>query len=499
VPRTVVTSSFPPGQGAALLQPRADVVFEEDAGNGRFTACRGPVQGYERRVEVAEDGSATQTVEYTLNLPYFWWLFSAAFRRRVAGAPRKDVPWWAPPEPLDARAAGALDSLAAIAVVLGYLNTLFTQTIAFAGEEFGAGSSAQGVAGSIVRLGGLLALMIVAVADRRGRRRILLTVSLLGCTLAVSGALAPSLAWLTASQTAARGCATALLLLVGILAAEEVPARCRAYAVSLLAMAGGLGAGMALVALNLADLGERGWRLIYLVPVLGIPIVATVRKRLRESRRFLAPHRNVKIAGHGGRLALLAVSGFLSNIFVAPQSQFLGRYLRTEHNFSAGRISLLALVTGAPGAIGIVVGGRLADLRGRRQVATVALLGGSACTVGFFFANGWAIWAFPLVGTMLNAATVPALGVYGPELFPTSLRGRANGLIGMCALVGSAAGLALAGFLGDYFGRLGPAMAILATGPVLVAALIALAYPETAGRELEDLNPEDVPPPAFPA
>ena len=56
----------------------------------------------------------------------------------------------------------------------------------------------------------------------------------------------------------ARAFATALLLLVAIVAAEEVPARCRAYAVSLLAMAGGLGAGVCVIALNLADLGPGG-------------------------------------------------------------------------------------------------------------------------------------------------------------------------------------------------------------------------------------------------
>jgi hypothetical protein len=37
-------------------------------------------------------------------------------------------------------------------------------------------------------------------------------------------------------------------------------------------------------------------------------------------------------------------------------------------------------------------------------------------------------------------------------------------------------------------------MAILAVGPVLVAALVLGVYPETAGRELEELNPEDVGP-----
>jgi MFS family permease len=491
VSRAVARSPADAADVAAVLAPRRDLLVEQPAGEGRFTAALGPVTRYERRVAVA-GGVLTQTVDFELAVPYFGWLFVLPFKRAIVRPPRADgVPWWAPPAPLDARAASAVGTLAAVSVILGYLNTLFTQTVTFAGAEFHAGNGAQGVAGSVVRLGGFLALAVVALADRRGRRQVLLAATVAGCLLAVTGAAAPSLAWLTASQTVARGFATALLLLVGILAAEEVPARCRAYSVSLLAMAGGLGAGLAVIALKLADLGPRGWRILYVLPVLGVPVAASVRRRLPESRRFLAPHREVAMGGHGPRLWLLAVSGFLTNVFIAPQSQFSNQYLRAERGYSAGRISLLSVVTGLPGVVGIVVGGRLADLRGRRGVAAVALVGGTACTVAFFSVHGWPLWAWPLVGTTVSAASIPALGVYGPELFPTSLRGRANGVVGVCALGGSALGLALAGVLGDHFGRLGPAMAILAVGPVLVAALVLGVYPETAGRELEELNPED--------
>ncbi len=495
--RVVARSVVDPATLEELLRPRDDLVVERAAGDGRFVASIGPVDRYERRVDVGApvdgDGGArrvTQTVEFRLAVPYFAWLFVLPFKRAITRPPRRHH-WWAPPVPLDARASSVLGSLAAVSVVLGYLNTLFTQTVTFAGAEFGAGNGAQGVAGAAVRLGGFIALAVVAVADRQGRRKVLLWASVAGCVLAATGAAAPSLAWLAASQTVARGFATALLLVVAIVSAEEVPARSRAYAVSLLAMAGGLGAGTALVALKVADIGLWGWRLLYLLPLAAIPLLASVRPRLPESRRFLAPHPEVRMEGHGRRLWLLAISGLLTNLFIAPQSQFANQYLRSERGFSAGRIALLSLVSGAPGAVGIVVGGRIADLRGRRRVAAVALVGGTICTVAFFFARGWPLWAWPFVGTMISTASIPALGVYGPELFPTSLRGRANGLVGLCALGGSAAGLALAGLLGDSFDRLGPAMAILAIGPVLVAVLVLTLYPETAGRELEELNPED--------
>src|SRR5205085_493605 len=210
--------------------------------------------------------------------------------------------------------------------------------------------------------------------------------------------------------------------------------------VSLLAMAGGIGAGGALVALKFADVGPRGWRILYVIPLLGLPIVASVRKRLPESRRFLAPHPNVRIGTHRGRLALLMTGGLLANVFIAPQTQFANRFLLNERGFSAGRISLLSLVTGAPGIIGIVVGGRLADLRGRRPIAAGAIASGSLCTVFFFYSDGWGVRFWPVIGTILSAAAIPSLAVYGPELFPTSLRGKANGVMGLSGLAGSALG-----------------------------------------------------------
>ncbi len=197
------------------------------------------------------------------------------------------------------------------------------------------------------------------------------------------------------------------------------------------------------------------------------------------------------MSGHGGRLALLAVSGFLANLFVAPNSQFGNQFLRTERGFSGGRIALFTITSGTPATAGIVAGGRLADIRGRRMVAAVSLAVGTVVTVGYYFLAGWTMWVLALVGTMISAAAIPALGVYGPELFPTGLRGRANGLVAVSSLVGSAAGLILCGVLSDRLGTIGPGMAIVAAGPLLLAVLVLGVYPETAGRELEDLNPED--------
>jgi MFS family permease len=96
-----------------------------------------------------------------------------------------------------------------------------------------------------------------------------------------------------------------------------------------------------------------------------------------------------------------------------------------------------------------------------------------------------------VIAAVVGALAIPAMAVYGPELFPTNQRGLANGGLQVLSVAGSSVGLLAAGWLADRFGSLGPAMALLAVGPLVLVVLIATRYPETARRELEDLNPSD--------
>ena len=84
-----------------------------------------------------------------------------------------------------------------------------------------------------------------------------------------------------------------------------------------------------------------------------------------------------------------------------------------------------------------------------------------------------------------------ALGVYGPELFSTHHRAKANGTIVTIGVLGSVCGLLLVGWLHNYFGAYGPAFAVVTLGPFLAAWLVISRYPETARKALEELNPDD--------
>ena len=509
---------------AARREPRDDIVAERAVGGDRFEAEDGPFRHYERELALqhAEPGGTgeerdgveawelVETTSYRLAVPVWAWLFH--FPVRSALRRRQDVYgyWWAPPDRIDARAATVLGLLCTVQLLDGYLGTVLTQTVTFAADEFGHGNTAQGIVLAVVRVGVLLALATVALADRHGRRRLLLASGVASCVVTAVGALSPGLWFLGATQLVARGLSTALGILIVILAAEEMPARSRAWAMSVLVLCAGLGSGMAVWVLPVADLHTAAWRVVYVVPLAGVAVMVWVGRQLPESRRFqtggdgLQPHQS-RLAGSQAdpeaaarrrrRLALLAASAFLIAMFAAPASGLRNDFLKDELEFSAKAISLFTVVTNTPIGIGIFAGGYLADRRGRRPVGAAGLVLGAVFIAWAYFTDGAALWSLTLAGGVLGAMAVPALAVYGPELFGTFRRGRSNGLIVTVGVAGSALGLLVAGWLSDSLdGRLGPALALLAIGPLAVAALVMWKYPETAGQELEDINPEDLEP-----
>ncbi|CAN5241790.1 hypothetical protein BH20ACT3_BH20ACT3_09590 [soil metagenome] len=492
----------------AVLSARNDVVLEHATGQGRFSCAEGPFDDYLRTVSSVPLGDGrhrvTETTHWSLAVPIWGPLFRPLVRRLLSrdAAPRAPrdpsesppmPPWWSPPARLEARSAEVLSLLCGLSLLAGYLGPVINQTITLAADEFGASNAAHGTTLAAVRVGVLASLLVMVLADRRGRQKLLVVCAVGGTLAAAAGALAPDLVILGGTQTVSRAFSTALALLIAVVAAEEMPAGGRAYAASVLAMTAALGAGMAVVILPVADLGEPAWRLVYVAPLVFLPMFLSVGRKLPESRRFLRSHATVTMAGHRWRLALLAVSAFFALLFLTPNSQFQNEFLRDEHGFSALQLTLFTIGTSTPAGIGIVVGGRLADTRGRRRVGAIGMVGGAVLLALAYQVSGIWLVAASLVGSMVAAVTVPALAVYGPELFPTSLRGRANGYLSVAGVLGSGAGLAIAGRLADHYGRFGPGIALLGVGPLIVAALVLGFYPETAHLELEELNPEDAP------
>ncbi len=477
--------------------PRDDLVGEQRTGDGRFEQLNGPFERYQRRV--SSDGEhLTEHTTYLLKIPWFGWLFALPIRlligRRgfdpVHRHPNK-TPWWAPPDQISPRQALIMGLLAAASMSSAFTNTLFTQTVKFAADDFGVGNTGVGVAGSIVRAGIIVAIPFAVLADRIGRQRVIRVVAWAAPIITALGALAPNFPILVATQAVGRPLGLALDFLIAVVAAEEMPRNSRAYAVSVMAMASGLGAGIAVMALPLADVGADGWRLVYVVTLIWIIVAVDISRRLPETERFERPHQ-ISPPLDKRRFAVLAAVAVCANFFVAPASFFQNSYLREVRGFNAGMISLFTLTTATPAALGLVLGGRLADIKGRRRLIAVAIPIATVLVLGSFIVGGAPMWFSAFGGGFVGGIAFPAIAVYRAELFPTGNRGRAAGLLTASALIGGIGGLLLVGQLLDRGQSYGQVIGLVALGQIAVVLIVLTKFPETAHRELEELNPEDV-------
>ena len=488
--------SWPAGTAAAerALTPRDDLVEEVVASsNGTSTTYSqgsGPFTSYERTVD-NDTTRVNEKIRYRLVIPWFGWLFALPVRNTLRHRPAdQSVPWWSPPDRLEPRHAAILGLLAAASMSAAFTNTLFTQTASFAADGFSIDERAQAVGGVIVRLGVVIAIPFAMLADRRGRRQIIIVtawVSPLWCAL---GAIAPNFWVLVATQTIARPVGLALALLIGVVASEEMPRSSRAYALSVLALAGGLGAGVAVIALRLADVGQNGWRLIYLLSLVWLLPAYSLTRQLPETHRFQQRHQIAPPLDRA-RFVIISVVAIAANLFVAPASFFQNRYLDDVRGYTGGGIALFTLCTATPASLGLIVGGRVAEMVGRRAVLVICMPLSTLLLVGTFTYGGATMWLLALLGGLLAGAAYPAFTVYRTELFPTGNRGRANGYITALSLAGSSAGLLLVGALIHEGWTYGRSMLVVGFGQLLAAVIAYLAYPETAHLELEQINPQD--------
>ncbi|WP_420438755.1 MFS transporter [Candidatus Poriferisodalis sp.] len=513
--RLVRTFAADASEVEALLRPRDDIVAETAAtalgGGHRFDLQEGPFTSYSRLVRVSPaaqheasgsqgqaDGIAprydvTETVEWRLAVPWFGPAVNLAVRHamRRGRTGNGTQPVWAPPRRLDARSATVMAMLAAAAMLSGYLANAPSELHTYAADEFGADQTAQGILGAVVRIGTLLAIGVSVLADRYGRRRIVAGAMVAGVACAALAALAPSMVWLGAALLVGRTANAALGATIVVMALEEIPAGCRAWCLSVLAMAAALGAGVVVWLQPFSDLAPWAWRLLFGVPLIALAGMRPLLRRLPESRRFERRGRDVALSGYWRPIALLGGIYLAFGLFLGPIDWFRNEYLRDEHGFSAALVSLFVLGTATPAGLAVYAAGRLADSRGRRIILAVASVAGLGSLVVMFNVSGAALWVLGLIGAMLSAGLLPSLGVYRGELFPTAVRARAATLTGAMGVGGAAAGVLIAGRLRTAWGSFGEVISLLWVGPLVAACIAVLWLSERSGHKLEELHPAD--------
>ena len=413
-----------------------------------------------------------------------------------------------PPELAGWRDPGIL-AAAGLSVASGFAQFGVAAALADVATTFGkagglgAGGSliAQvGLSGTMIGLGlatirgaSLAALPLASLADRLGRRRVLLGSAALGLAFTALASTSPSFWWFVALFALARPLLTATNSLTALVAAEETPTGDRARAVALVAAGYGVGAGLIAVARSTLG-GTLGWRGLFLLAVLPLIALPGLARFLREPARFARTAPGGRrwslldpLTAPVARPRLLALIGLAFAIaFVSgPANTFLFLYTERVLGLGPGATAGMVLAAGPAGLLGLLAGRAAADRLGRRPAGAAAqVLVALAGALTYSGTVAGAVGGY-LAAVFGGSAYAPAVAALAAELFPTRMRGAVAGWVTAAGVLGAVAGLVVFGRLADSFGGFGGAAVAVAV-PVALMAGLFLPLPETARLELED-------------
>jgi SHS family lactate transporter-like MFS transporter len=341
--------------------------------------------------------------------------------------------------------------------------------------------------GSLLLLGGLLALPMAVLADRRGRRR-MVAIGVLGFSLAdLASAFATGIPMLAACRFVAVAFEALVATLAPVLAVEEVPDQHRALGVAGLTFLAAAGGGLTTIVYPFL---APHWRLLYLSGAVGVPASALIWRALPETRTWIASHHTERPLSvllqspWRGRMVLLAAFSLLSVVFYEPSFFYGVLYGSRSLHLAPAPISAILIVSGWVGAAGFLAGGWLSDRYGRRRLG-VAFLVASAVLSGLAYAGTLPAFAVGYVlGPLAGGLAGPMTAAWFSELFPTRARATSQSIALGAGTIGGVIGLQAVAAVAPAVG-LGPALLGCALG-LVAGALLLLRFPETRGQPLPE-------------
>jgi MFS family permease len=397
-----------------------------------------------------------------------------------------------------------------VATCLSSLGSFYTMAVAgFAMPQIQRGLSIPedelGVLFAVLRFGTLFSLVLAVLADRLGRRRLLIA-SVAGCALCnLATAFAPSGLVLAGLQLGARLFVGGQILLAGVVVSEELSAENRGWGLGVLTAVGGMGGALTLITYAFVDHLPFGWRSLFVVGSFGLLCVPWLWRSLRETQRF-SDHQNERdvsseegpawqplrdiVRLHGWRLAALVGVVAPVAVMLEPGSVFVSKHLQDGLGYSPGQVGLLVGACGIGAPLGNMLAGTVSDRFGRKPVTIVMSLLLSLAFTLFYNGRGTVVIALGLALFFMSMGGVMVLhAALSTELFPTGFRSTAAGVREAVATLGSSTGLWILSLLYAVTGSHATSITwVLVLTPI--SPLILLIVPETARRELEEISPD---------
>jgi MFS family permease len=366
-------------------------------------------------------------------------------------------------------------------------------------DQAGLSGTQLGLGLAVIRLASLGGLPLAGLADRVGRRRVMLFACGLGLAATAASAASPGYWWFVVIFAFGRTLLSATNALAEVMAAEETGARDRTAAIALIAAGYAAGAGLSAVIHSLAA-GVLGFRGIFALALVPLAVVYALRSWVEEPARFMvaqaaADHPTPVLGAVGPRyrrrVVILCSIFFAISIVTGPATSFVFLYAQDVLHLAGYVSALMVVAAGVSGGLGLLVGRWLSDRIGRRPTCSAAMVA-IALTPAFAYSGAKsALVAGYIVGALSGGLLSPSLGALLTELFPTSVRASVTGWSVTAGVVGAVCGLVVFGAVADVDNRFALAADVTFL-PMVAAAALFWLLPETKGREPESLWPAAV-------
>jgi DHA1 family inner membrane transport protein len=359
-------------------------------------------------------------------------------------------------------------------------------------DRAGLSGTELGLGLAVVRLASLGGLPLAGLADRVGRRRVMLVTCGIGLAITAGSAASPGYWWFVALFAFGRPFLSATAAVAQVQAAEQTGSSQRAAAVALVAAGYAIGAGATAVIYGLFGkaLGFQGILLLAVVPLVALPLVG---RRVSEPDRFVVAvagkERRLPVLGpvarpYRARLALVSAVAFSLALITGPATSFLFIYAQNIQHFPGPAISGMVVGAGILAFGGLLAGRWLADRVGRRPTAAGAILCIGAASTLCYSGGKSALVVGYVIGVAGGGLFAPAGGAFVNELFPTSVRSSVAGWNVASSVLGAVIGLVVFGAVADVGNRFAPAALVTFLPAMALSSLIYL-LPETRGHEPE--------------
>ncbi len=398
---------------------------------------------------------------------------------------------------------GSIVALIGILAYQGYTMAINGIAAPFIAASFGLGDAGIARLYAWISPAALGALLLLRLADRVGRRRVLLACMAATPVAALAAAAARNVVLFALCDIVLYAAIGATVSSAVVLLAEALPMARRARGQAYGGLAAAAGVGFCLILIPILESRGLSWRWLLVLAGGGIVWLPVLRRTVAESGRWeraaasgaarAARFLDAFGARYRARALPLGVCAFLS--VVAGFAADAWSYYRAVSSvgLSPATASVLVIVGGGLGMAGFPLGAWAAERFGRVPTVTAGWLLAGAGALAFYWGPPagsvapayWLGASFLWLKTADNAALV-GFRAASTELFPTPLRGTMMGwtvLIGAAGVVVAQGSIAL---LAGPLGGLSRVVGYLALLSVPSAVLFGWFVEETRGEMVEE-------------